>query len=90
MTETHCYCTMYLRSADRIVPEEQLLYRYVLTDFLLLTEGQDVAQAVEHSAMKVWILLHDGSILRGRCICSLGYVPSKAVVCDILSVGNCI
>ena len=32
-----------------------------------------VAQVVEHSAVKVWILLYGGSILHGGCICSLGY-----------------
>ena len=31
-----------------------------------------IAQAVEHSAVKVWNLLHGGSILHGGCICSLG------------------
>ena len=43
-------------------------------------EWEDVAQAVEHSAVKVWILLHGGSILHGGCICSLGYFLFQPVV----------
>ena len=51
------------------------------------TKGRDVAQAVEHCAVKVWIILHC------RCICSWDYFPfttgpSKAVVCFVLSVGK--
>ena len=39
----------------------------------------DVAQAAEHSGLKVWIFLHGGSILQGGCICSLGYFPFEPV-----------
>ena len=42
--------------------------------------GRDIAQAVQHSAVKVWILLHGGLILHGGCICSLGYFPFQSVV----------
>ena len=42
--------------------------------------GWDVAQAVEHSVVMVWILLYGGSILHGGCICSLGYFPLQPVV----------
>ena len=42
--------------------------------------GRDVAQVVEHLAVKVWILLHDGSILRSGCIFSLGYFLFQPVV----------
>ena len=42
--------------------------------------GRDVAQAVEHSAIKVWILVQGGLILHGVCICSLGYFPLKPLV----------
>ena len=41
---------------------------------------RDVAQVVEHSAVKVWILLHGGSILHGGCIYSLSYFPFQPVV----------
>ena len=41
----------------------------------LTTREWDVAQAVKHSAVKVWILRHGGLILHGGCICSLGYFP---------------
>ena len=37
-------------------------------------------QVVEHSSVKVWILLHGGSILHAGCICSLGYFPFQSVV----------
>ena len=40
----------------------------------------DVAQVVKHSALKIWILLHGGSILHGGCICSLGYFPFQPVI----------
>ena len=40
----------------------------------LSLRGRDVAQAIEHSAVKVWILLHGG------CIFSLGYFPFQSVV----------
>ena len=65
----------------------------------IIIRGRDVAQAIEHTAVKVWILLYSGSILHGECICSLAYFPSnqwpttgpsKAVVCEVLSVGKCI
>ena len=42
--------------------------------------GRDVAQAVEHSAVKVWIPLHGRSILHARSICSLGYFQFQPVV----------
>ena len=35
---------------------------------VLAIAGRDVAQVVQHSAVKVWILLHGGSILHGECI----------------------
>ena len=35
------------------------------------SEERRVAQAVEHSAVKVWIFLHGGSILHDGRICSL-------------------
>ena len=44
------------------------------------TSERDVAQVVEHSAVKVWIIIHGGSILHGRCICSLGYFPFQPVI----------
>ena len=50
---------------------------YVL---LLKKKRCDVAQAVDHSAVKVWILLPGGSILHSRCICSLGYFLFQPVV----------
>ena len=34
----------------------------------------------EHSALKVWILVHGRSILHGGYICSLGYFPFEPVV----------
>ena len=53
--------------------------------------GRDVAQAVEHSAVKVWILLHGGSTLHGGCICSLGYFLFQPVVHNwpIIGCGIC-
>ena len=39
-----------------------------------------VRWGVEHSAVKVWILLHVGLILHGKSICSLGYFPFQPVV----------
>ena len=39
-----------------------------------------VVQAVEHSAVRVWILKHGGSILHGRSICSLDYFAFQSVV----------
>ena len=62
-----------------------------------MIEGWDAAEVVEHSDVKVWILLHGGSILHGGSLCNLGYFPfqrvvptgpSKDVVCDVLSVGK--
>ena len=58
---------------------------------------QDVAQVVEHLAVKVWILLHGGSILHDGCIYHLGYFPFQPVIhngsikgcgmyCPVLSV----
>ena len=47
---------------------------------LFRSQGWDVAQAVEHSAVKVWILLYARSILHGGCICSLGYCLFQPVV----------
>ena len=41
---------------------------------------QDVAQAVEHSTVKFWILLHGRSILHGRCICSFSYFLFQTLV----------
>ena len=52
-------------------------------------KGRDVAQAVKHSTVNVWILLLRRSILHGRNICTLEYFrsnqcstpgPSKVVV----------
>ena len=42
--------------------------------------GWDIAQAVEHSAVKVGILLNGRSILHGGCMCSLDYFPFQPVV----------
>ena len=44
------------------------------------TLGRDVAQAVEHSAVKVQILLHGRLILHGGSIFSLGYFPFQPVI----------
>ena len=48
--------------------------------YINVYKGRDLAQVVEHSAVKVWILLHGGSIPHGRSICSLGYFPFQSVV----------
>ena len=53
-------------------------------DLNVCFEGRDVAQAVGHSAVKVWILLHGGLILHGGHICSLGYFPFQPVVHNCL------
>ena len=56
---------------------------------------RDIPQAVEHSAVAVWILLH------GRYICTSGYFPFQPMVhnwsingcgmcCPCLSLGKCI
>ena len=45
------------------------------TGFILPFMGRGVAQAVEHSAVKVCILLHGRSILHDWSIFSLGYFP---------------
>ena len=50
--------------------------------------GRDVAQAVERLPVKVWILLYGGSILHGRCVCSLGYFQFQHVV-DNWSIKGC-
>ena len=57
--------------------------------------GGDVAQAVEHSPIKVRILLHGGSILHLQIglfsVPTSGTTgPSKAVVCAVMSVRKCI
>ena len=39
-----------------------------------------IPQVVEHSAVKVWILLHGELILHAGCICSLVYFPFQPVV----------
>ena len=56
----------------------------------LVTKGRNVAQAIEHLAVKFCILLYGGLVLHGGCIRSLGYFPfqpvvHKAVVCSALS-----
>ena len=59
------------------------------------SQGRNVAQAVEHSALKVWILLYGGlipfavwAIFRSNQWSTTG--PSKAAVCAVMSVGKCI
>ena len=42
--------------------------------------GSGLAQAVENSAVKVWNLLHGGSVLHSGCICCLGYFLFQPVV----------
>ena len=46
-------------------------------------EEQDIAQAVDHTAVKVWILFNGRSIMPsdfGICIYSLGYFPFQPVI----------
>ena len=43
-------------------------------------QGRNVAQMVVHSAVKVWILLHGGSIMPGGCVCNLGYFLLQPVI----------
>ena len=48
-----------------------------------IRRGWDVGQAVEQSAVKVWILMCGDSILHGRCLfCDLGYFPFQPVIHD--------
>ena len=57
--------------------------RWVVThnmNSVAVIEGRDVAQAVEHSSVKVSILLPGRLILHGGCICSLGYFPFQPMV----------
>ena len=58
------------------------MYVYVLVHVCTCVYmwGRNVAQAVQHSAVKVFILLYGRSILHGRSICSLGYFPFLPVV----------
>ena len=43
-------------------------------------KGRDIVKAVEHSSVKVWILLYDGSILHGGSICSSAYFPFQPMI----------
>ena len=58
------------------------LQGFILWLFLVsvCVTGRDITQAVEHSAVKDWILLYGRSILHGGCIFSLGYFPFQPVV----------
>ena len=69
------YCRkMYLNFSYRL--QWHCHSNYVTLGSIL---GRDVAQVVDHSAVKVWILLHGGSILHGGTICRLGYFPFQPV-----------
>ena len=57
-----------------------IYYDNINKDTITLSGRRDVAQAVEHSAVKFWIMLHAGSILHGGCICSLSYFSFQPVV----------
>ena len=57
--------------------------------YLFLNEGWDVAQAVKHTAVKVWVLLHGGSTMHGGNICSLGYFLFQPVVHNWSIKGLC-
>ena len=43
-------------------------------------KGRNIAQVVEHTTVKVWILIHGGSTVHGRSIYSLDYFPFQPVV----------
>ena len=76
------------------LPHKYMLYK-LLYEYNKVRRVRDVAQTVAFSPVKVGILR---SSLHGGCICRLGYFPSmvhqpgrsKAVVCVVLSMGNCI
>ena len=70
-----CAC-MVVCLEDESMPYE-LIHSYAGVYDL---RGRDVAQAVEHSGVEVWILLHGGTILHSECIFSLDYFPFQPVV----------
>ena len=53
---------------------------FIIVVIIIVVGGWEVAQAVEHSSVNVWILLHGESILHGGSIYSLGYFPFQLVV----------